>query len=99
MNPKKKKPKTKTVHISAARLLAAFHATADARDQVRAIALLAGAREVLRAIVKLGPAVPAPKGQRTYPLTLKVCEVPLELLQAAGDLLPPINELLKGAQR
>lgn len=62
-------------------------------DQVRAIALLAQCREVLRALVKLGPAVPQPKDR------VGLEELPLELLQAAGELLVPINELLQEARR
>lgn len=60
-------------------------------EQLRAIALIVEARDILRAVLKLQPAVP-PLNRAAYP-------VPLELLQAAGDLLIPMNELLKGAQR
>ena len=96
------------------RLLEMFHATQSVstrltllelqlhrdNEQRRAVALLAGAREVLRAIVRQGPSVPLPRAENVVAgKGLLAAAVPLELLQAAGDLLPALNEFLTGAQR
>jgi len=89
-------------HVTSVRTdVSLLHHRLERTDQhIRTLAVLAEARELLRAVVKLAPAVPPPQGaDPAWFAKHGAARLPLELTQAAGELLPQLNELLKEARR